>query len=282
MARLRGLSALASGLGLVLVVGCLSNAAQLSCFTSPSTTSALKAAQPTLSFRGTTGTSQRFQPAQFFHTKAQFSGSAFSSFSYMGMCAAAVALTSCITRFAKGKVKAKENGRLPFNPLKKHHGRPLDYSDPRLGFRIKGGPGRTASPHWWYDPIRWCKRMKKHISIRKKQSDGTPHRPRMQIFRSLHHTLCCVVDDTTALGATLVTVTTKQRPLLDQIRDKTGCPQGEEPTWSLAAAELVGSEVAKQCLEKGITVCNYDRGGYPYSGRVKALHEAARQAGLMC
>lgn len=89
-----------------------------------------------------------------------------------------------------------------------------------------------------------------------------------------------VVDDTIGLGKTLLTITTKQKTLTEKIREKQGCDPGYEKTWSVEAAEIVGAELAKQCLEKDITQIVFDRGGWPYEGRVKALAEAARSAGL--
>eukprot|EP00440_Ansanella_granifera_P001277 gb/GFBE01001375.1/.p1 GENE.gb/GFBE01001375.1/~~gb/GFBE01001375.1/.p1 ORF type:complete len:105 (+),score=40.78 gb/GFBE01001375.1/:1-315(+) len=102
----------------------------------------------------------------------------------------------------------------------------------------------------------------------------------MAVFRATNHMHVNIIDDTIGNGVTLVTVTTKQRENLDAIREKQGCEKGSEKTWSIEAAEIVGAEVAKQCLEKNITMVVFDRGGFPYEGRVQALAEAARSGGL--
>jgi large subunit ribosomal protein L18 len=95
---------------------------------------------------------------------------------------------------------------------------------------------------------------------------GTAQRPRLSVFRSLHHIAAQVIDD--QAGATLVAVSSQQKSL------------GLKAGGNLAAAKAVGEAIATRAKEKGVSAVVFDRAGYPYHGRVKALAEAARQAGL--
>jgi len=151
-------------------------------------------------------------------------------------------------------------------------------SDKQMGYRIKGGPGRTASPTTYTPKIRWCERFKRRIKIRRKTM-GTSARPRCAVFRSLQHTHVNIIDDTIGSGATLLTVTTKQKHIAEKLKEA-GKPGALIWPDTVAAAEILGQEVAKQCLEKGITMIAYDRGGFKYAGRVQALAEAMRAGGL--
>ena len=110
-------------------------------------------------------------------------------------------------------------------------------------------------------------RKRRHVRVRAKLS-GTATRPRLCVFRSLKHIYAQVVDD--SIGQTLVSASS----LDSEIRDKI---TGKRKTES---AELVGSLVAQRTLNKGIKQIAFDRGGYKYHGRVKALAEAVRKAGL--
>ena len=110
-------------------------------------------------------------------------------------------------------------------------------------------------------------RKRRHIRVRAKVS-GTATRPRLCVFRSLNHIYAQLVDD--AAGNTLVSASS----LDAEIRDKIA---GKRKTES---SEMVGSLVAQRALNKGIKQIAFDRGGYQYHGRVKALAEAARKAGL--
>lgn len=110
-------------------------------------------------------------------------------------------------------------------------------------------------------------RENKHRKLRNRSS-GTPERPRLAVFRSNNHMYAQVIDDT--VGKTLVSASTLDKDV------KAEC----EKTNNLDAATVVGKVVAKRALEKGITTVVYDRGGYIYEGKVKALAEAAREAGL--
>ncbi len=110
-------------------------------------------------------------------------------------------------------------------------------------------------------------RYRRHSRIRAKM-EGTTSRPRLCVFRSLNHIYAQVIDD--SRGHTLTFAST----LDPEIRGEVG---GKAKT---GRAELVGSLVAKRALDNGIKQVVFDRGGYKYHGRVKALAEAARQGGL--
>ena len=106
-------------------------------------------------------------------------------------------------------------------------------------------------------------RIRRHIRVRTKIS-GTPECPRLNVFRSNAHIHAQIIDD--ANGVTLVSASSVDMKL--------------ENGGNIEAAKAVGAEVAKRALEKNITNVVYDRGGYVYHGRVAALAEAAREAGL--
>src|SRR6266568_4775636 len=103
-----------------------------------------------------------------------------------------------------------------------------------------------------------------HKRIRRKLS-GTAERPRLAVFRSVAHIYAQVIDD--VAGSTVVSASTV---------DKGGKANGG----NVAAAKLIGKLVAERAKEKGIKNVVFDRGGYQYHGRVKALADAAREAGL--
>ena len=110
-------------------------------------------------------------------------------------------------------------------------------------------------------------RENKHRRLRNRFS-GTAERPRLAVFRSNNHMYAQIIDDT--VGKTLVSASTLDKEV------KAEC----EKTNNVEAATVVGKVVAKRALEKGITTVVYDRGGFVYEGKVKALAEAAREAGL--
>lgn len=97
---------------------------------------------------------------------------------------------------------------------------------------------------------------------------GTSARPRLSVFRSLKGIYAQVIDDTA--GSTLVSASTIDPAIREQVK---GLKQAEK-------ARLVGKTVAERALDKGIQVVSFDRGGYKYIGRVKALAEGAREGGL--
>ena len=110
-------------------------------------------------------------------------------------------------------------------------------------------------------------RERRHRRVRKRVQ-GTAQRPRLNVFRSLTHVYAQVIDD--AAGHTIVSAST----IDPEIRPATvGKTKTEE-------ARLVGEAVARRALERGIQHVVFDRGGYVYHGRVKALADAAREAGL--
>ncbi len=110
-------------------------------------------------------------------------------------------------------------------------------------------------------------RLKRKRSIRKKVH-GTSERPRLSVFRSDKHIYAQIIDD--ALGATLVAASTLS-PDYKQMEPSKG---------KLEAAKRIGELVARKALEGGITKVVFDRNGFIYHGRIKALADAARQAGL--
>lgn len=109
--------------------------------------------------------------------------------------------------------------------------------------------------------------MKRKKRVRSR-IEGTVERPRLNVFRSLKHIYAQAIVDTTA--RTLVSASTLSLELRENLK-KTG---------NVEAAKKVGELIAKKCLEKGIQKVVFDRNGYLYHGRVKALAEAARASGL--
>ena len=110
-------------------------------------------------------------------------------------------------------------------------------------------------------------RENKHCKIRNRFS-GTTERPRLAVFRSNNHMYAQIIDDT--VGKTLVSACTLQQDV----------KEGLEKTNNVEAAAKLGTVIAKKALEKGINTVVFDRGGFIYQGKVKALAEAAREAGL--
>jgi len=110
-------------------------------------------------------------------------------------------------------------------------------------------------------------RLRRHRRVRERVS-GTPERPRLSVFRSLEHIHVQIIDDTK--GHTLVAASSVEKEVV---------APGEKLS-GLACSARVGEVIARRALAKGIKRVVFDRGGYLYLGRVKALAEAARQAGL--
>ena len=110
-------------------------------------------------------------------------------------------------------------------------------------------------------------RMNKHRKIRNRFS-GTAERPRLAVFRSNNHMYAQIIDDT--VGNTLVAASTLDKDVKAEL----------EKTNNVDAAAKLGAVVAKKALDKGITTVVFDRGGFIYAGKIKALAEAAREAGL--
>ncbi|MCL6548104.1 MAG: 50S ribosomal protein L18 [Alicyclobacillus sp.] len=110
-------------------------------------------------------------------------------------------------------------------------------------------------------------RKRRHARVRKRVH-GTPERPRLNVYRSNKHIYAQVIDDLS--GRTLVSASTVDKELAGSLASGS----------TVEAARKVGELVAKRALEKGLKAVVFDRGGYLYHGRVQALAEAAREAGL--
>ncbi len=110
-------------------------------------------------------------------------------------------------------------------------------------------------------------RKKRHLRVRKRVV-GTPDQPRLNVYRSLKHIYAQVIRDDT--GETLVQASSIDPEIRSQIKHGGNIP----------AAVMVGELIAKRALEKGVSKVVFDRGGYLYHGRVAALANAAREAGL--
>ena len=110
-------------------------------------------------------------------------------------------------------------------------------------------------------------RIRRHARVRKKIA-GTSTRPRLCVFRSLNHIYLQVIDDSS--GNTMASASTIDPEIKSELDGKS----------KTAQAGVVGQAVAKRVLAKGINQVVFDRGGYKFHGRVKALAEAARQGGL--
>ena len=120
--------------------------------------------------------------------------------------------------------------------------------------------------------INTTKDRRKRISLRqRKRINGTPERPRLRVFRSVSHIYAQVIDDMT--GTTLVSAASTE-PSLKTVFAKT--VRGG----NIAGAKALGKTIAERLKEKGINRVVFDRGGYLYHGRIKAIAEAAREAGL--
>jgi large subunit ribosomal protein L18 len=110
-------------------------------------------------------------------------------------------------------------------------------------------------------------RVKKHLKIRNRFT-GTPERPRLAVFRSNNHMYVQIIDDT--VGNTIVSASTLEKDIKAEL----------SKTNDVAAAAYLGTVVAKRAMEKGIKAVVFDRGGFIYQGKIKALADAAREAGL--
>lgn len=111
-------------------------------------------------------------------------------------------------------------------------------------------------------------RKRRHVRVRKTVT-GTAARPRLDVFRSLSHIYAQIIDDT--VGHTLVSASDVEQEIRTTVKEK------QKKT---EVASAVGEALAKRAKEKGITAVVFDRGGFRYHGRVKALAEAVRKGGL--
>ena len=110
-------------------------------------------------------------------------------------------------------------------------------------------------------------RVNKHRKLRNRFS-GTAERPRLAVFRSNNHMYAQIIDDTVV--NTLVAASTLEKDVKAEL----------EKTNNVEAAAYLGTVIAKKAIEKGITSVVFDRGGFIYHGKIKALADAAREAGL--
>ena len=110
-------------------------------------------------------------------------------------------------------------------------------------------------------------RVNKHRKLRNRFS-GTAERPRLAVFRSNNHMYAQIIDDT--VGNTLVAASTVEKAVSAEL----------EKTNNVDAAAYLGTVIAKRAIEAGINTVVFDRGGFIYQGKIKALADAAREAGL--
>jgi large subunit ribosomal protein L18 len=110
-------------------------------------------------------------------------------------------------------------------------------------------------------------RVRRHTRVRKKVS-GTADVPRFNVYRSLNHIYVQVIDD--VKGVTLCSASTMEKEVKEAIKDMS----------KTEAAKVVGKKAGERALEKGIKAVVFDRGGYLYTGRVQAVADGAREAGL--
>lgn len=110
-------------------------------------------------------------------------------------------------------------------------------------------------------------RLRRHTRVRKKVS-GTAEAPRLSVYRSLNHIYVQVIDD--IKGVTLCSASTMEKEVKGAVKDLS----------KTEAAKVVGKKVAERAVAKGIKTVVFDRGGYLYTGRVQAVADGAREAGL--
>jgi len=110
-------------------------------------------------------------------------------------------------------------------------------------------------------------RIRRHVRTRKKIK-GTTERPRLAVFKSNSYIYAQVIDD--ANGTTLVAASSLEKEMQEKFKSRV----------NLESAKAIGAEVAKRAKEKGINAVIFDRGGFLYHGRIKALADGAREAGL--
>jgi len=116
-------------------------------------------------------------------------------------------------------------------------------------------------------PSRNATRQKRHYRLRNKIS-GTTQTPRLCVYRSNKHIYAQIIDD--SLGSTLVAASTMEKTVSNGLKN----------TSNIDAAKAVGTAIAKKAIDKGIQSVVFDRGGYLYHGKIKALADSAREIGL--
>lgn len=112
------------------------------------------------------------------------------------------------------------------------------------------------------------RRNRKRVRVRRKIS-GSTERPRLTVFRSLNNIYAQIIDDST--GKTLVAASTKSKEVADELKNSKG---------KVSKSKLAGKLLAKIAIDKGINSVVFDRSGYTFHGRVKAVAEGAREGGL--
>ncbi len=144
---------------------------------------------------------------------------------------------------------------------------------PTNTYDVRSAKHLLRERHKWDLVLMKIDRLKKAALRRKyhvrKKVFGTPDRPRLLVFRSNRHIYAQIIDD--IAGATLASASTRTKGLRDQLPNAS----------NKKAAEIIGEAVAKQALGVGIKCVRFDRNRYKFHGRVKALAEAARKAGLV-
>jgi len=123
-------------------------------------------------------------------------------------------------------------------------------------------------------------RHRRHMRIRKKVN-GTAERPRLTVYRSLNHIYVQLVDD--LAGRTILTLSSSHKDVIGALQEAKGQqakPDAKGAKGKIAASKEVGKRVAQLAKEKGIERVCFDRGGYLYHGRVKAVADGAREGGL--
>jgi len=115
--------------------------------------------------------------------------------------------------------------------------------------------------------IKLSGKSRRRNRIRKKVK-GTPERPRLCVFRSNANIYAQVIDDME--GVTIASASSLDAGIVGELKSRGG----------IAAAKVIGEAVAKRAIEKGVSTVVFDRGGFIYHGRIKALADAAREAGL--
>ncbi|MCS7279608.1 MAG: 50S ribosomal protein L18 [Thermodesulfobacteriaceae bacterium] len=119
---------------------------------------------------------------------------------------------------------------------------------------------------------KWEARLRRKQRIRKKIF-GTPERPRLSVYKSCKHIYAQIIDD--SMGHTLVSASSLSKEIRDRIKELK-----EKGGTKTEIAKVVGELIAKKALEKGIKRVCFDRSGFKYHGRIKALADAARGVGL--
>ena len=142
-----------------------------------------------------------------------------------------------------------------------YKGKGIKYADEVIRRKVGSGQVMVSKKSRTEVRVKKHNRMRNHLA-------GTAQRPRLAVFRSNNHMYAQIIDDT--VGNTLVSASTLDKDIKAEL----------EKTNNVDAAAKLGTVIAKKALDKGISTVVFDRGGFIYAGKVKALAEAAREAGL--